>query len=82
MATPPEVSEANRPARVRCQGCEFLWYGTIAAHGLSVIGSCPRCGGALEFRESAAPAGAPVGEAPGALDEVQPWRVLGVPSVG
>jgi hypothetical protein len=41
----PASAEGPSDERVRCRQCDFRWYGEIAAHGLSVLGSCPRCGG-------------------------------------
>jgi uncharacterized protein (DUF983 family) len=64
-----------RPSpRVRCQACEFAWYGSTAAHGLKVIGSCTRCGGDLEFLR--APDDPEVARA---VPDVAPAAVLGVP---
>jgi hypothetical protein len=40
---------------VRCDGCDFAWYGADSAHGLSVIGRCPRCGASLKFLEPVEP---------------------------
>jgi hypothetical protein len=56
-------------ARVRCDGCDFAWYGADSAHGLSVIGRCPRCGAGLRFLESVEPtqkvaSGEPAGREP------------------
>jgi NAD-dependent SIR2 family protein deacetylase len=65
------------PARVQCEKCEFCWYGATAAHGLSIIGHCPRCGGGLHFRDE--PGGPSVVAAgPAALD-LEPAQVLGTP---
>jgi hypothetical protein len=51
----PEREQPERrlsgPARVVCGDCQFVWYGLTAAHGLSIIGRCPRCGGGLHFRD-------------------------------
>jgi hypothetical protein len=73
-------------ARVRCEGCDFAWYGADSAHGLSVLGRCPRCGAALEFLEPAQssqqpsrfkrPAPDPSEPEPSAPE---PSRILGVP---
>jgi hypothetical protein len=38
---------------VRCTGCEFTWNTPAMADGLRVLGSCPKCKGELEFRDSA-----------------------------
>jgi hypothetical protein len=42
---------SDHPARVSCLDCGFRWYGLTAAHGLSIIGCCPRCSGELAFSE-------------------------------
>lgn len=61
-------------ARVTCTHCEFEWFGETAAHALQIVGSCPRCRGALRFREeSALP---PIVEA---IANVPAHHVLGVP---
>jgi ssDNA-binding Zn-finger/Zn-ribbon topoisomerase 1 len=60
---------------VRCCDCHFTWNSAAMAEGLKLLGSCPKCGGCLEFRaaalESAAPAAAAAGTAP--------HLVLGIP---
>jgi len=61
---------------VSCTGCGFAWYGHTAAHGLSVIGCCPRCRGALQFHEH----GPTPQSAPDTGDDLQPWQVLGPPT--
>ncbi|HEY3018818.1 MAG TPA: hypothetical protein VGJ32_01435 [Solirubrobacteraceae bacterium] len=66
--------------RVRCEDCDFAWYGATAAHGLRVIGACARCGGRLDFLaadEPAAPAAAPITER---LAGMSPAAVLGTPT--
>jgi NAD-dependent SIR2 family protein deacetylase len=69
-------------ARVQCETCEFLWYGATAAHGLSIIGHCPRCGGSLQFREEPGSSSA-VAAGPATLDpepaHLEPAQVLGAP---
>ena len=71
----PENAEAMSmsPApAVSCNGCHFAWNSNAMADGLRLLGSCPKCGGGLAFRddapeperftvsrESAAPAPAP-----------------------
>lgn len=37
----------------RCSGCGFAWNSTAMADGLRALGSCPKCGGELHFRDSA-----------------------------
>ncbi|HEX2016423.1 MAG TPA: hypothetical protein VGN69_06990 [Solirubrobacteraceae bacterium] len=39
-----------------CGDCGYTWFGLTAAHGLSIIGRCPRCGGGLHFRDEFATA--------------------------
>jgi hypothetical protein len=64
--------------RVRCDTCDFAWYGATAAHGLRVVGACTRCGGELEFLTDDDPASAsPV---PERLLGVSPASVLGTPT--
>jgi hypothetical protein len=63
--------------RVRCRDCDFAWYGATAAHGLRLVGSCPRCVGELDFlTHDEAPAAAPVSER---LAGLSPAAVLGTP---
>ncbi len=77
MAIQPHViDDAATQPLVSCSGCGFAWYGRTAAHGLSVIGHCPRCRGALRFHDHTA--ALERGET-GAAD-VPPWRVLGTPT--
>ena len=64
--------------RVRCEDCDFAWYGATAAHGLSVVGSCPRCGGQLNFLDDDA---MPAPREPlFRLRGVSPASVLGPPT--
>lgn len=65
-------------ARVRCEACGFQWFGAIAAHGLSVLGQCPRCRGRLSFRANAVPSDATIARTSRDA-ELQPWEVLGTP---
>jgi hypothetical protein len=39
----------SRSPRVRCGGCAFEWFSATSAHGLQIVGTCPRCGGPLDF---------------------------------
>ena len=45
------------------------------AEGLRLLGSCPRCGGELEFAADAPSSG----EGEAAVPDVDPARVMGVP---
>jgi hypothetical protein len=49
---PNHMSAALAPA-VRCTDCRFAWNSEAMAEGLRLLGSCPRCGGALEFADGA-----------------------------
>jgi hypothetical protein len=53
-------------ARAICTQCEFPWFGETAAHALHIVGFCPRCRGALDFREESAlpPIVQPVADVP------------------
>jgi hypothetical protein len=61
--------------RVRCRDCEFAWYGATAAHGLRLVGSCPRCSGQLEFLADDEPDAVASDDLAG----VAPAAVLGTP---
>ena len=65
----------TRPAAT-CTACGFAWRSAAMAEGLRLLGSCPRCGGELEFATDGAPA--PASQEPEVAD-VDPSRVLGVP---
>lgn len=82
----PPPAERHGPARVSCGDCLFAWYGATAAHGLSVLGHCPRCGGQLHFHDEPAVVPDPVARRPitgarreHALAGVEPAQVLGTP---
>ena len=38
---------------VSCSGCGFAWNSAAMAEGLRLLGSCPKCGGVLRFRDDA-----------------------------
>ena len=64
---------------VSCDDCGRSWNSPALADGLRLLGSCPRCGGHLAFRdeseaESPGPVTPPEGHAP-----VEPHLVLGIP---
>jgi hypothetical protein len=69
---------AVRPPAVTCHDCGRSWNSATLVEGLRLLGSCPRCGGTLEFREddgaSAGPATPPQGHA-----RLAPHLVLGIP---
>lgn len=68
-----------RPSpRVRCGGCAFEWFGATAAHGLRIVGSCPRCGSGLDFLVEAEDEPAP--PLLDRLREIHPAAVLGTPT--
>ena len=62
--------------RVRCGGCAFEWFGATSAHGLRIVGACPRCSGALDFLVAVDEPDRPAT----ALDALQPAAVLGMPT--
>jgi hypothetical protein len=63
-----------RDPAVTCQDCRFVWYSQAMAEGLRALGTCPRCGGELEFHAAAETVAEPVTPA-----AAEPARVLGVP---
>jgi uncharacterized paraquat-inducible protein A len=66
---------------VRCTGCQFTWNTPAMADGLRVLGACPKCKGALEFRDDA-PAAAPVAADTRPADTAAaPHMVLGIPRI-
>jgi hypothetical protein len=65
---------------VTCRGCRFTWHSAVMAEGLAALGSCPRCGGELEFSERARAAQHPAADIPDSETPVKPPHlVLGVP---
>jgi hypothetical protein len=69
-----QVMEDRQPA-VSCTSCSRSWNSASMAEGLRLLGTCPRCGGSLTFRDE--PAAAPA--APAAAPAVAPHLVLGIP---
>jgi hypothetical protein len=65
---------------VHCPGCDRDWFGATTAHGLRILGRCPRCDAELEFHCDDAPP-----PEPEAADErlagVAPSAVLGRPAL-
>ena len=77
-ARAPYVALMRPSPRVRCEGCEFAWFGASAAHGLRLVGSCPRCGGSLTFLDENGDHRQP--ESDERLRDVAPAAVLGLPT--
>jgi hypothetical protein len=78
-----DEGEGMSPAPlVRCSGCGFSWNSDTMAEGLKLLGSCPKCDGTLEFRETVAPREnrfAPVLRPALAGGSTAPHLVLGIP---
>jgi hypothetical protein len=66
---------ADTPA-VHCLACQYEWHTQVMAEGLRLLGTCPKCGGTLEFADSQ-----PAHEAIQSpkMDQRAPHLVLGVP---
>ena len=45
-----EAEDMTPAPAVRCSSCRFAWNSATMAEGLRLLGSCPKCGGGLEFR--------------------------------
>jgi hypothetical protein len=75
-----QVMEDRQPA-VSCTSCSRSWNSASMAEGLRLLGNCPRCGGALSFRDESAPASAPETTSTAAAEQsaVAPHLVLGIP---
>jgi len=69
----------EKTPRVRCKDCDFVWFGKDAAHGLSVLGHCSRCGGELSFEGMTERFARPAALEADSGDS-KPSRVLGLPS--
>ncbi len=75
MSANDEGRHMERSPAVSCSGCGFAWNSATMAEGLRLLGSCPKCGGALAFR--AEPAATPTASR---FDGAQaPHLVLGIP---
>ena len=59
-----------------CRDCGFSWNSPAMAHGLRAMGSCPKCGGTLEFAGATA---APTAAGTVAADHRAPHLALGRP---
>ncbi len=49
MAPNAEATSMDTTPAVSCSGCGFHWNSAAMAEGLRLLGSCPKCGGALVF---------------------------------
>jgi len=74
----PATDQTRKPL-VSCRACRSDWYGATAAHGLSVLGHCSRCGGSLCFAVLHAGAAPQSAEPSVDGDHLEPWQVLGKP---
>jgi hypothetical protein len=71
--------EPRQPA-VTCKSCSRAWNSASMAEGLQLLGTCPRCGGELEFHVSPDRAGRTVRtREPCDADSIAPHLVLGIP---
>ncbi|HEX2086243.1 MAG TPA: hypothetical protein VHF89_11210 [Solirubrobacteraceae bacterium] len=69
----------SRSPAVSCSGCGFAWNSAAMAEGLRLLGSCPKCGGALIFSlDAPEPPRAERVEKPARSGD-QPHLVLGIP---
>ena len=75
----PNAEAVHMPSNpaVSCAGCGFAWNSAAMAEGLRLLGSCPKCGGELNFRAEGAEEPR-VTRAEGA-GKVAPHLVLGIP---
>ena len=71
-----DVRVGAKPPAVSCRDCGFAWNSPAMADGLRLLGSCPKCGGTLDF---AAEQAAPEAADPPTKDARAPHLVLGVP---
>ena len=69
---------AVRPPAVECRDCGRSWNSASLAEGLRLLGSCPRCGGTLSFRDEDTAAPGPA-TPPEGNSAVEPHLVLGIP---
>ena len=67
---------------VRCTSCEFTWNTPAMVEGLRVLGACPKCRGALEFRDDVGGRADIAAKAPDAdVSSAAPHMVLGIPRI-
>ena len=75
----PSSSVMPQPSPlVHCPGCDRDWFGATTAHGLRLLGRCPRCDAELEFHCEDAPPPEPTVD--DQLAGVAPSAVLGLPA--
>jgi hypothetical protein len=63
-----------RPPAVSCTDCSATWNSNAMAEGLRLLGSCPKCGGELAFRD-----GGDDAREIESVRDVAPHLVLGIP---
>ncbi len=76
MASNAEAKTMPSDPAVRCCDCGFAWNSAAMADGLRLLGSCPKCGGSLEFRGESHQAAL---EPAVAGAQTAPHLVLGIP---
>ncbi len=76
MPSDGECRDMTPAHLVRCTSCEFAWNSATMAEGLRLLGSCPKCGGELHFRDDAHEAERFERPAPAST---APHLVLGIP---
>jgi hypothetical protein len=80
MPSDVEAAHMTPEPAVRCSSCRFAWNSATMAEGLRLLGSCPKCGGRLEFRGDASPAERFDRSAEPAVEAATaPHLVLGIP---
>jgi hypothetical protein len=78
MRPASKVDPMTVPA-VRCSDCAYAWNSAAMAEGLRLLGSCPKCGGGLEFRSETADRDRRVVLAAPSTGTLAPHLVLGIP---
>ena len=81
MPSDVEAGDMTPAPAVRCSSCHFAWNSAAMADGLRLLGSCPKCGGTLQFREDGEPVAERFDRAPvaAAAAGTAPHLVLGIP---
>ncbi len=69
----------ERTPAVSCSGCGFTWNSEAMAEGLRLLGSCPKCSGALLFRADSVEEPRIARSAAESSGAVAPHLVLGIP---